>query len=290
MVDLAIRALGRACEGSSFLARGLRRARFKGRCRIVNAMRRVPFPPELTAECGGLRFDLDLRDDVQRGIYFGCYEPRDLSLVSSLVVDGGTCVDVGANVGFYTLHLAKRVGPRGRVFAVEPDPRNASRLRRNLVLNRFDGFVQVAEAAISDKDGRAALHRSDETHSGWGSLAAHAGETSTVEVPTFALDSFLDARGIDRVDLLKADVEGSEIELLRGAERSLRQGRFRYLFIEFNGVRLAERGLGLEDFMAPLEKAGYRPAGAHAELVGRMRRGVIPSHTVWPNLLFEPRD
>jgi len=42
--------------------------------------------------------------------------------------------------------------------------------------------------------------------------------------------------------------------------------------------------------MAPLEKAGYRPAGAHAELVGRMRRGVIPSHTVWPNLLFEPRD
>jgi hypothetical protein len=52
----------------------------------------------------------------------------------------------------------------------------------------------------------------------------------------------------------------------------------------------AARGLGLEDFMTPLERAGYRSAGAHAELVDRMRRGVIPPHTVWPNLLFEPRD
>lgn len=250
----------------------------------------MPFPPELTAECGGLHFELDLRDDVQRGIYFGCYEPRDLSLVASLVRSGGTCVDVGANVGFYTLHFAKRVGPRGRVFAFEPDPRNALLLRRNLELNRFDSFVEVADAAVSDKDGRATLHRSDEAHSGWGSLAAHAGETSSVEVPTITLDSFLDARGIDRVDFLKADVEGSEIELLRGAERSLKKRRFRYLFIEFNGVRLAERGLGLEEFLTPLEGAGYRPAGPHAVLVDRMRRGVIAPHMVWPNLLFEPGD
>ena len=250
-------------------------------------MRRVPLASDLAAECGGLTFELDLRDDVQRAIYFECYEPRDLALVQSLVPAGGVCVDVGANVGFYSLHFARLVGPSGRVFAFEPDPRNAARLRRNVALNAFEAIVEVAETAVSGRDGRATLHRSDPDHSGWGSLAAHAEETSKVEVATTTLDSFLDARAIERVDFLKADVEGSEIELLRGAARSLRKGCLRRLFIEFNGVRLAERGLGLEDFLRPLENAGYRPAGPHAALVDRMRQGAIEAHTVWPNLLFE---
>ena len=248
MIDLAVHALGRACESSALLTRALRRARFKGRCRVVNAMRRVPFASQQNAECGGLRFELDLKDDVQRAIYFECYEPRDLELIGPLIPVRGTCVDVGANVGFYTLHMAKRVGARGRVFAFEPDPRNASRLRRNIALNAFDAVVEVAETAVSERDGRGTLHRSDDAHSGWGSLAPHREETTSMEVPTTTLDSFLDARGIDRVDLLKADVEGSEVELLRGAARSLAASRIRHLFIEFNGVRLAERGLGLEDF------------------------------------------
>jgi FkbM family methyltransferase len=287
VLDLAIRAAGRACEASPLLARALRSARFKGRCRIVSAMRRVPLASDLAAECGGLTFELDLRDDVQRAIYFECYEPRDLALVQSLVPAGGVCVDVGANVGFYSLHFARLVGPSGRVFAFEPDPRNAARLRRNVALNAFEPIVEVDERAVSGRDGRATLHRSDPDHSGWGSLAAHADETSTVDVSTTTLDSFLEARGIDRVDLLKADVEGSEIDLLRGATRSLRKRRLRRLFIEFNGVRLAGSGLGLPEFLAPLEAAGYRPAGAHADLVDRMRSGNVPAHTVWPNLLFE---
>ncbi len=253
-------------------------------------MRRVPLPQEHPVECGGLRFELDLKDDAQRAIYFDCYEPRDLEMIGPLIPPGGTCVDAGANVGFYTLHLAKRVGPSGRVFAFEPDPRNASRLRRNVALNAFEGIVEVTEAAVSDRNGSGTFHRSDETHSGWGSLASHAGEISSIEVATTTLDSFLEARKIERVDFLKADVEGSEIELLRGAERSLEKRRFRRLFIEFNGVRLAERGLTFADFLSPLESAGYRPAAAHAGLVDRMRRGIVPPHTVWPNLLFEPPD
>jgi len=287
LIDFCIRSIGRACETSAPLAGMLRRVRFKGRCRIVSAMRRVPFPSEVTAETDGIRFQLDLRDDVQRAIYFACYEPRDLERILPLVPAGGTCVDVGANVGFYTLHFAKRVGPGGRVLALEPDPRNAARLRGNLALNRFEAKVEVAEAAVSDRDGRAVLHRSDEAHSGWGSLAGHPGESASLEVPVTTLDSFLESRGIARVDFLKADVEGSEIELLRGAERALRGRRIGRLFIEFNGVRLAARGLGLAEFLVPLEAAGYRPAATHERLVERMRRGEVDPRTVWPNLLFE---
>jgi FkbM family methyltransferase len=286
VIDLIIRAIGRVCESSAILAGALRRARFKGRCRIVNAMRRVPRPPAGSITCGGVRLDLDLTDDVQRAIYYECYETRDRDLILPLVPSGGTCLDVGANVGYYTLHFAKRVGPRGRVFAFEPDPRNAARLRRNIALNGFDSFASVMEAAVSDRDGRATLHRSEDAHSGWGSLTAHVRETSAVEVPVTTLDSFLRAERLDRVHLLKVDVEGSEIELLRGARRSLESRLIAHLFIEFNGVRLAERGLGLREFLEPLEAAGYLPAAPHVELVRRMARGEVPPHTVWPNLLF----
>ncbi len=249
----------------------------------------MPFPDEMEAVCGGLRYRLDLRDDVQRSIFFDCYEPRDVTLVDALVGAGGVCLDVGANVGFYTLHLAKRVGPSGRVFAFEPEPRNAERLRTNCVLNGFDSIVEVAETAVADREGSAILHRSDAAHSGWGSLARHAETAGAVLVRTTTLDSFLETRRIERIDLLKVDVEGSECELLAGAARSLASRRFRHLFIEFNGVRLLERGKTLEDFLRPLEANGYAPAPIHADLVSKMRRGAISPHTIWPNLLFTAR-
>ena len=251
-------------------------------------MRRVPGPRELTAECDGLRFLLDLGDDVQRSIYFECYEPSDVALLTPLIPPGGVCLDAGANVGFYTLHFARRVGPEGRVHAFEPDPRNAARLRANCALNGFGPIVEVREAAISDREGTASLHRSEAAHSGWGSLAPGGGAESVTEVETTTLDAYLARMRLDRVDLLKADVEGSECALLLGARESLRSRRIRRLFIEFNGVRLREQGKGLEDFLRPLEEAGYAPAASHAGLVDRMRSGEIPPHTVWPNLLFEP--
>jgi len=290
MLDSIAAILARPCERSALLTRLLRSARFRGRCRIVSALRRVPLPDELEALCGGLRYRLDLRDDVQRSIYFDCYEPRDREFLAALVPPGGVCLDVGANVGFYSLHFARWVGPSGRVFCFEPDPRNASRLRANLSLNGYDGVAEVVEAAVADREGTATLHRSDAAHSGWGSLAAHASESGTVPVRTTTLDAFLRNRGVAHVDLIKADVEGAECELLAGAARSLAEHRFRRLFVEFNGVRLRERGKTLEDFLGPLERGGYDPAPEHAELLSKMRRGAIPPHTVWPNLLFVPRE
>ena len=139
---------------------------------------------------------------------------------------------------------------------------------------------------MSDHQGKAVLHRSDDAHSGWGSLSERPGEIASIEVPLTTLDSFLETQRIEQVDLLKVDVEGSEIELLRGARRSLERHVFRHLFIEFNGVLLAERGLGPAEFLAPLEAAGYKLWPAHVGLVERMRSGADPAHTVWANLLF----
>ncbi|MDH3224245.1 MAG: FkbM family methyltransferase [Gemmatimonadota bacterium] len=70
-------------------------------------------------------------DDVQRRIFFGIFEQKEIALVKGLVGRGDVCLDVGANVGFYACHLGRLVGSTGKVFAFEPEPRNAVRLETN---------------------------------------------------------------------------------------------------------------------------------------------------------------
>ncbi len=284
--DIA-KAIARVCEPSPQLLGWLRSARFRGRSRIVSQLGRGALPCEATTLCDGIRYALDLDDDVQRAIYFDCYEQNDLPWMLAPVPAGGVCLDVGANVGFYTLHFARRVGPGGVVHAFEPDPHNAARLEANCRLNDFGSVVRIHRQAVGGAAGRLTFHRSDRAHSGWGSLEPFREAVEKIEVECVTLDAFLAAEGIRHVDLMKVDVEGAECDLLDGARESLAAHVFRHLAIEFNGVRLAARGLTFADFRARLEAAGYRPAPATHELFRRLTDGTLDPATRWDNLLFE---
>lgn len=281
------RTIAALCERSTLLSVLLRHARFPYRCRVVSEMRRVPGPRERIAVSHGARYRLDVADILQRDVWFGCYENEAIREAVALTPVGGVCLDVGANIGFFALPLALRVGPVGAVHAFEPDPRNAARLRANAELNGLQDVLRVHEAAVADREGRLTLFGSDEEHSGWGSLTEFKDITGTrVEVQAVTLDSFLAREGIGRVDFLKVDVEAGEMELLEGARESLRGGVFRRVLIEFNGPRMAERGHGFEEFLERFTAAGYRPASASEALIAEHRSGALPlaSHVV--NLHF----
>jgi FkbM family methyltransferase len=280
------RAVAALCERSAFLAALLRRVRFPFRRRIVSEVRRVPGPRERIAVSHGARYRLDLEDQLQRDMYFGCYESAALRQVLGLVPSGGTCIDIGANVGFYTLPLALRVGSGGAVHAFEPDPRNAERLRGNIALSGLQDMVRVHEAAVTNRGGRVTLYRSDAAHSGWGSLTEFKDVAADrAEVDAVTLDSFLDREGLAHVDLLKVDVEAGELELLEGARKALGAGVFRHVFIEFNGLRLAERGRTIDEFLAPFAEHGYHPAPPDAAVVAKIRSRALPGTSV-VNLSF----
>jgi FkbM family methyltransferase len=152
---------------------------------------------------------------------FGVDEPREVAWFRRFVPPGGVVIDVGANIGQYTLMAAQLAGPSGHVFAFEPDPLNAAALQRSIERNGFADRVELLRIAVAGRSGEAVLElQSDRTRSrlcpnkSVGSLRPAA-----TLVRTLALDDFADDRELDRLDFLKIDVEGADIDVLRGAER-----------------------------------------------------------------------
>ena len=186
----------------------------------------------------------------------GRYEKDWTAWMRANIGTGLNVVDVGANLGYYTVLLASLVGPTGRVTACEPDPGNAALLRRSVTENQF-AHVQVVEAAVTESDGRATLYQDPAWH-GVHSLArencVNAGD-GRVDVATVSLDSLM-RHGIADVDFVKIDAQGAESAIMRGARLLLRQAHARVLMeIWPFGIR----GLGgsLDDVITPFFEHGF---------------------------------
>jgi FkbM family methyltransferase len=146
---------------------------------------------------------------------FGGYEEHIAELFRRLVRPGDRCIDVGANIGLHTVRLAKLVGERGEVIAIEPDSELALRAGRNIALNNLPQ-ARVINAAASDRSGNAQLYRPDDaaTNRGRASLLQHAELTGTeATVPLVTVDEICPGP----VALMKIDVEGHEAAVVRGA-------------------------------------------------------------------------
>jgi FkbM family methyltransferase len=159
----------------------------------------------------------------------GRYEKDWTAWMRAHVGAGMQVIDVGANVGYYTVLLATLVGPSGRVIACEPDPGNAALLRRSVAENGFS-HVAVVEAAVTGSEGRATLYQDTAWH-GVHSLArdntVNPGD-GRVDVVTVTLDALLGDAQAD-IDFVKMDAQGAELEILRGAARLLGQAHARLL-------------------------------------------------------------
>jgi FkbM family methyltransferase len=175
------------------------------------------------------------------------YEPAVWTALLDAVQPGDTFVDVGANVGLYAVAAGRRVR-RGQVIAFEPDPGNATLLRRNIALNRVDDAVEVRQLALGAERGELRF-RSEQQRSG-------VDPNGAVLVPVSTLDSEVTVR----VDVLKIDVEGFEGEVIAGAVGVLTDPdrRPRAIFLETHTAVLAERGLEEAPILHQLERAGYR--------------------------------
>jgi FkbM family methyltransferase len=168
----------------------------------------------------------------------GTYEPFALSLLNKLLPEGGIFVDVGANVGIYTVLGACCTGRTGTVYAFEPEVENFRLLERNLALNDL-GHVRVEQAAVGESDGHAVLQieaNSIGTHSLVRSQTGADSLVDQVEVPVVSLDAFFSKIDLGRVDLLKVDVEGFEPKVLAGAQRILEMTQ--HLLIEYSRLSL----------------------------------------------------
>jgi FkbM family methyltransferase len=177
-------------------------------------------------------------------LYYGGphYEPATARCLRARLSEGSVFVDVGANHGYFTVMAASMVGPRGRVFAFEPNPAVVAQLERHLALNGLAGRVTILPLALSDQPAaRVPLFVSlAPENSGLSSLAPWPesiarGELSlghAVDVAADTFDNWWRAAGSPGIDLVKIDVEGAEARVARGMAQALASGRIRAIICE----------------------------------------------------------
>jgi FkbM family methyltransferase len=165
-------------------------------------------------------------------------------------------VDIGANIGLFTLKAAGLVGPKGQVIAVEPGLAASQLLTANLSLNNFPNVRQI-RMALSDSIGEATLHHvnvGDDPQAF--SLLADDTESGGEKVPTTTLDAVADELGLSRIDCIKIDVEGAEEKVIAGAHATLDRWRPTVIF-EANCPTLVRQGVPADGAWKQLNEHGY---------------------------------
>ena len=207
-------------------------------------------------ECRGHEMYLDLTDvEVSRSLVsLGSWEEHETRIFSAAVKEGMVVVDIGANIGHYTLEAARRVGEKGKVLAFEPEPHNFSLLCRNVEANRYRNVIPV-QKALSNRSGAARLTLSA------GNLGGHhlknSGEHGEdVAVSMVTLDEFL----LDEprpINVIKMDAEGAEMGILEGMKGVLEANPDLILFTEFSPRAIQAAGHEPENFLRALMEAGF---------------------------------
>lgn len=174
-------------------------------------------------------------------------EQTFVRLLAEAVPEGGRVLEGGAHLGFVTVHSARAAGPTGSVLVFEPDGAVHGPLRRNLELNGVAERVTLVPAALGAHAGRVPFHASGDTSS----LFASAPGSTTVEVEVVRADDAVEGE----VDVVKLDVEGAELEALRGMERLVRGARA--LFLELNPELLERAGTSSDELLAWVAAHGF---------------------------------
>jgi FkbM family methyltransferase len=238
-----------------------------GRYRAMNwvGRRQVdPFWMQLPPELGALAYACDLRDGLMReACLTGRYEPQETALLRHLLRPGMTFVDVGANWGYFTLVGAHLVGTNGRVLSVEADPRACRAVRANIERNRL-GTVQLFNIAANDTAGKLWFQEyegeaRDSGNYGVAQSTSVAAEGRRLEVTARALDDVLDEAKIDRVHVMKMDIEGGEAKAIVGLCRHLSSHRIDSVSMELHPYHLRDLGTSVGAVIAAMRAYGYTP-------------------------------
>lgn len=267
----------------------------KGKYRLALASMRFArsIPSRVLAKAlDGRKLFTSVSDDSGQFLYFlGEYEPAITDVISRLVRPGDTCLDIGANIGWYTTLLETLVAPRGSVHSFEPLPRTFETLRENVALNK-SSRVTLNQVALGKTEGDVGLFVFPNLPDSHASVSANGrSDCSVFSAKMVTLDSYLESHQVGDVTFVKADLEGSELAMLEGATRLFAQGRPPIFEIEMALATSASLGYEPNDLIAFLRnQADYEffeideKRGGVREIEG-FREGDVGA-----NVVCVPRD
>ena len=203
----------------------------------------------------GFHWRLDMDTYIGRMIAIhDVFEPDTTRLLADLVKPGMHVLDVGANIGYFTLLMAQAVGPKGHVWAFEPTQKYREQLLWHVDCNELTSRVSVIPFGLSDEsmspmisigDSSATLHWTKDVP-----------PQQQEEIELHPLDDVVDELSIQQVDLVKLDIDGHEPHFIRGAARLLQQSKPR-IVLEFSQRNLYIAGSSVKDQARSLQDLGY---------------------------------
>jgi FkbM family methyltransferase len=186
---------------------------------------------------------------------WGFYEKYETELFKRLVKKGMVVVDIGANIGYYTLLAAHLVGYEGKVFAFEPDPYNYNLLCKNIEVNGYRNVISIRKAVFS-KSGEMKLFL-DKINLGGHSLSeANVDKSASITVEVTSLDEYF--KNTDyKIDVIKMDIQGSEMDVLKGMTNTIKENDNLKIITEFWPMGLRNSGSSPKDFLNRLIEFGF---------------------------------
>lgn len=204
-------------------------------------------------------YHLDISDYMEHAVYFG-YQDKEQEELFRLAENKKIVIDVGVNIGAVLLNFA-RLSPEGLIIGFEPDTKNFQKAQRNLQLNRLNN-VKIIQKGLGAEKETAKLFKVNEDNEGMnrilGDSEHHLEEDfSFSEIEIIKLDDFVAENSLERIDLVKIDVEGYELKVLRGAEQSLKK-YLPILFIELDDDNLKAQNDSAQSLILFLKQIGYK--------------------------------
>lgn len=185
-------------------------------------------------------FDLLLNPVIDNGVertlyYFGTYEKGTLNFIKEHLPKGGTFFDIGANIGLMSIFAARCLSDNGKVYSFEANPETAKLLRYNIKLNKISN-IEVVDKAVGNDTGKIRIYDNWSVNRGGATLIKPEKETNSFEVDLIRIDDMAEYSN-SAISMIKIDVEGFELDVLKGLEKILRKTGPPKLIIECSADR-----------------------------------------------------
>ncbi|MDQ3193231.1 MAG: FkbM family methyltransferase [Bacteroidota bacterium] len=206
-----------------------------------------------------LKIKLYKNDYLSYLIFRGNFEKDEQQFLNSFLKPGATFLDIGANIGFFSLLASKKVQNHGKVFSFEPVPSTFKKLKENIEINKCKN-ITVFNNALSDNKETLAMQVSIDGFDAWNSFGKPSGgnKFSEIQFQTDTIDNLISTKLFsDKIDLIKIDVEGWELFVLKGAEKILLSDYGTVFMIEFNDENFKGAGYIGNDIFDFLESYGF---------------------------------
>ena len=231
-------------------------------------------------------------DYVERGCAIGTWERRYMELFCSKIKEGDVVVDVGAYIGIFSLLASERVGDKGCVYAFEPVPRSYERLMRNLEINKVKN-VKAYNLGLSDRNESLPVYIPKEIPAEASLCQSSATEFSkgtnmqkeVIKVSLKPFDQFSEEEGLNHVDVVKIDVEGAELKVLKGMKKVLKSDNLK-LFVEISPQLIELMGGTVQELIKLLSDSGFKSAYS-IKLKKRMSLSELMRFSQGGNFVFE---